>query len=256
MATEKAVRPYKWLAQYCDRLAAFQRPVFAKARRQILAPVLPGMESVCDLCCGTGITAIEFAKAGFKTYGVDLSPTMIRIARDKAEKDGIAARFTRADMRSFKLPQPVDLITCEFDALNHVPNRSDLKPVAESVAKALRPGGYFYFDVNNLAAFENVWQLGWFQEMPGVAAMLHGGHVKGENRAWNDIEWFIKEGPLYRRHHERVEEVCWSRQEIRDTLRAAGMKTVGTFDATLFFQNDYLTRPGYRTFYLARKASR
>ncbi len=256
MATSKTFRPYKWLAQYSDQLATSHRPVFAKARQQILGPVLPGMESVCDLCCGTGDTAIEFAKGGFKAYGVDLSPTMIRIAKEKAAKAGLAVRFTCADMRKFTLPQPVDLITCEFDALNHVPEKSDLSLVAQSAAKALRPGGYFYFDVNNLAAFENVWQLGWFQEGPGFAVMLHGGCVKGEDRAWSDIEWFIKEGPLYRRHHEHVEEVCWTRQEIRDTLRAAGLKIAGTFDATLFFQNDYLTRPGYRTFYLARRGNK
>jgi SAM-dependent methyltransferase len=254
MATSKKVLPYRWLAQYSDRLAALHRPVFAKARQQILGPVLPGMESVCDLGCGTGGTAIEFAKAGYKASAVDLSPTMIRIAKEKAAKAGLEVRFIRADMRKFKLPRPVDLITCEFDALNHVPDKRGLKLVAQSVAKALRPGGYFYFDVNNRAAFENVWPLAWFQDRPGVAVMLHGGHVKGEDRAWTDVEWFVKEGPLYRRHHEHVEEVCWSKQEIRDTLRTAGLKIVGAFDATMFFQNDDLTRPGYRTFYLARKA--
>ena len=227
MASKNAVRPYKWLAQYCDRLAASHRPVFAKARQQILGPVLPGMESVCDLCCGTGGTAIEFAKAGFTAYGVDLSPTMIRIAKEKAAKAGIGVSFTRADMRHFKLPQPVDLITCEFDALNHVPEKSGLALVAQSVANALGPGGYFYFDVNNLPAFENVWHLGWFQETAEFAVILHSGHTNGEDRAWSDVDWFIKEGPLYRRHHERVEEVCWSRQEIRGTLRAAGMKKIG-----------------------------
>jgi SAM-dependent methyltransferase len=252
MASSKTVRPYKWIAQYCDQFMTFQRPIFAKARQQILGPVLPGVESVCDLCCGTGGTAIEFAKAGYKACGVDLSATMIRIAKEKAANASLAVRFTRADMLKFTLPQPVDLITCEFDALNHVPNKSDLKLVSQSVAKALRPGGYFYFDVNNLPAFENVWPLTWFQETPEVAVVFHGGHNKGEDRAWTGLEWFIKEGPLWRRHHEYVEEVCWTRREIRDALRAAGMKIIGTFDATLFFQNDHLTRPGYRTFYLAR----
>lgn len=252
MATPKTVRPYQWLAQYCDQLMTFHRPIFSKARQQILGPVLGGVDSVCDLACGTGGTAIEFAKAGYKSSGVDLSPTMIRIAKEKAAKAKLDVRFTRGDMRKFKLLEPVDLITCEFDALNHVPEKSDLALVSQSVAKALRPGGYFYFDVNNLPAFENVWPLAWFQDKPGVAVMLHGGHNKGEDRAWTDIEWFIKEGPLWRRHHEHVEEVCWTRHEIRGALRAAGMKIVGSFDATLFFQNDQLTRPGYRTFYLAR----
>jgi SAM-dependent methyltransferase len=252
MASTKTVRPYKWLAQNYDRLMTFHRGIFAMARQQILGPVLPGMEAMCDICCGTGGTALEFAKAGYKANGVDLSPTMIRIAREKAAKARLDVQFIRADMRKFRLPQPVDLITCEFDALNHVPNKSDLKLVAQSVAKALRPGGYFYFDVNNLPALENVWPLTWFLEQPAVAAVFHGGFNKKEERAWSDIDWFIKEGPLWRRHREHVEEVCWTRNEVRDTLRTAGMKIVGTFDATLFFQNDPHTRSGHRTFYLAR----
>lgn len=252
MAYSKQIRPYKWLAQNYDRLMTLHRAIFATARQQILAPVLPSVESVCDLCCGTGGTALEFARAGYTARGVDLSPTMIQIAREKAANARLDVRFARSDMRKFKLPQPVDLITCEFDALNHVPNKSDLKLVAQAAARSLRPGGYFYFDVNNLPAFENVWPLTWFLEQPGVAAIFHGGYNKSEERAWSEIDWFIKEGPLWRRHREYVEEVCWTRAEVRDTLRSAGLKIAATFDATLFFQNDPLTRPGYRTFYLAR----
>ena len=253
MASPKIVRPYKWLAQYCDRMVTSHRPIFARARQQILQPVLGGVESVCDLCCGTGGTAIEFANAGFKTSGVDLSPTMLRIAKEKAARAGAGVKFTRADMRKFILNEPVDLITCEFDALNHVPLKSDLKMVAKSVVKALRRGGYFYFDVNNIGAFENVWTLGWFQETREFAAMFHGGNVEGKDRAWIDVDWFVKEGDLWRRHREHVEEVCWNRAEIREALSGAGLKIVGTFDATLFFQNDPLVKPGYRTFYLARR---
>ncbi len=252
MATSKTSRPYQWLAQFNDQLVTSHRPIFAQARQHILSPILSEVDSICDLACGTGGTAIAFAKAGFRVCGVDLSPEMIRVAQAKTAKSKKKIEFTEGDMRSFQLAEPVDLITCEFDALNHVPKKSDLQRVAKSVAKALRPGGYFYFDVNNLPAFENVWPLGWFQEKPEFAVMLHGGHREGEDRAWIDVEWFIKEGELWRKHHEHVEEVCWTRKEIRETLTGAGFKIIGSFDATLFFQNDPYVKPGYRTFYLAR----
>jgi SAM-dependent methyltransferase len=253
MASSKSSRPYQWLAQFNDQLVTLHRPVFAQARQQILSPILGGVESVCDLACGTGTTAISFAKAGFKTYGVDLSPEMIRQAQAKSAKLKKAIHFSQGDMRAFKLPEAVDLITCEFDAINHVPRKSDLQRVAKAVAKALKPGGYFYFDVNNRPAFENIWPLAWFQETKSFAVMVHGGHIEGEDRAWADVEWLIKEeGDLWRREHEHVEEVCWSKKEISETLAIAGFKIAGTFDASLFFQNDPLVQPGYRTFYLAR----
>ena len=33
------------------------------------------------------------------------------------------------DMRAFRLPEPVDLILCEFDALNHMEGKADLAPI-------------------------------------------------------------------------------------------------------------------------------
>jgi len=75
------------------------------------------------------------------------------------------------------------------------------------------------------------------------------------DRAWTDIELFIREGRLWRRRHERVEEVCWSRDEIRRALQEAGFDRLRAWDATPFFKGDPLIRPGCRTVYLARKAS-
>jgi SAM-dependent methyltransferase len=63
----------------------------------------------------------------------------------------------RGDMRNFRLPERGDLVLCEFDALNHVPRKEDLARVANSVSRALRPGGHFFFDVNNRLAFEKFW---------------------------------------------------------------------------------------------------
>ncbi len=60
-------------------------------------------------------------------------------------------------MREFQLPKTVDLITCEYDALNHVPKKTDLTRVAKSLAQALKPAGYFFFDVNNRIGFKQYW---------------------------------------------------------------------------------------------------
>jgi SAM-dependent methyltransferase len=51
------------------------------------------------------------------------------------------------------------------DVLNHVPEKADLALVAKAVCRALRPGGYFYFDVNNRLAFEKLW--------PGTMWYMH-----------------------------------------------------------------------------------
>src|SRR5690242_10520551 len=138
-------RPYRWLAEYYDQLFDFHLDWFERARQTILGRILAGVESACDLACGTGNTALRLAREGIRMTGVDLSPAMCRIAREKARRAGFPLRVIHADMREFRLPELVDLILCEFDALNHVPQKQDLARVAGAVSQALRPGGHFYF---------------------------------------------------------------------------------------------------------------
>lgn len=188
-------------------------------------------------------------------YAVDMSEGMCRKGREKVRKAAVPVTVICADMRSFRLPEPVDLVTCEFDALNHVPRRSDLLRVTKSVARALRPGGYFYFDVNHRPAFEAVDPLNWWIERPGVAVVLHGGYEPRRKKGWIDVEAFVQEGDLWRRHHDRVEEVFWTREELRAALKAAGFDRIRMWDAMAFIHTDPSLRRGFRTFCLAHKAA-
>jgi SAM-dependent methyltransferase len=242
---------YRWLAKYYDLL--FEYPEgFDEAREHVIGEILPGVEFACDLCCGTGRTAIRMASRGIKTFAVDLSPDMCRISREKVRKAGLHVRVIRGDMRDFRLPQTVDLITCECDGMNHIPRKQDLRRVLKSVARALRSGGHFAFDVNNRKAFERIWSNTWFFDKDPVAMIMHGEHEPGTDKAWTDVEWFVREGKSWKRYHEHVEEVCWSAVEIRDALTNAGFDRLRSWDAAPFF-NDGVTLPGNRTFWLARK---
>jgi hypothetical protein len=65
--------------------------------------------------------------------------------------------------------------------------------------------------------------------------MLHAGYDRLHDRSWMNVEWFLRDGSCWRRRQERVDQV-----------RAQ--------DATSFFKNDPMIRPGCRRFYLARKS--
>ena len=225
-----------------------------RARERLLSRIMPSVGAACDLACGTGTTALILARKGIAVYAVDLSPRMCRLTREKAKRAGLPVRVIQADMRSFRLPKPVDLITCEFDALNHVPRKSDLRKVAHAVARALRPGGYFLFDVNNALGFERYWTGAVWFEKPDVVIVMRNGHSRGAGRAWSDVEWFVRHGKLWKRYRERVEEVCWDAAGIRSTLQEAGFHQVRAYDAAPFFKENPLIGRGCRTVYLARKA--
>jgi len=243
--------PYRWIAKYYDHLFEFRRP-FDTAHETTILPLLEKVTSACDLCCGTGTTALNFANLGIPTYAVDLSPEMCRQARAKARKTGLPLRVIEADMRDFNLPHPVDLVTCEFDALNHVPRTSDLNRVLRSVHRALNPGGHFVFDVNTLYAFQQIWNRTWVIDKDPVVMIMRSSHKPGTRKATATVDWFIRQGKVWKRHQERVSEVCWDPQEMKDALTHAGFEKIRTWDAARFF-NDALTLPGCRTFWRARK---
>ena len=100
-------RPYRQLAQYYDEIFSPFRDPIDKARARVLRGILPSVESACDLACGTGTTALLLAQKGIRTYAVDASPAMCRVARQKSDRAHANMRVLRGDMRSFRLPEPV-----------------------------------------------------------------------------------------------------------------------------------------------------
>lgn len=245
--------PYRWLAKYYDVVFTVYAPCAEAARRTILSPIFPSIRTACDLACGTGTTALMLARRGIEMYGVDLSPGMCRAARQRAREADLRVRVSRQDMRSFRLPQRVDLVLCEYDALNHVPRKRDLARVLKAVAGALKPGGHFFFDVNNRRGFASYWKGSWCVQKPGIVLVMNNGNDAAHDRAWSDCLWFIRNGRGWSRHTERVREVCWSQQELRRALRWAGFGAIRTWDSTPFLKKNPVITPGCRTHYLARK---
>ena len=76
---------------------------------------------VLDVGCGTGTTlaAITATQAGVRAHGIDLSPNMVTIARERL---GDAADVQVADAEHVPLADgSVDLVTC-VDSLHHYPD--------------------------------------------------------------------------------------------------------------------------------------
>lgn len=267
-------RPYNWLARFYDQLTPEAAAMNRHARRHILGRILPrprrelprlprrwrGLRSVCDVGCGTGETALDMARRGLRVYGVDNSPTLCRIVRAKARRQRLHVRVLCADMRSFRLPEPVDLVTCEFASLNHVARHTDLERVFRAVARTLRPGGYFLFDVNTCRAFAEQTPAGHWVQTRDFKLVLHGRYDPRRRQCTLDFEWFLpaptqsgQAGKLWRHARERVEHICWSDAEIRRALRRAGFRRLRFWDGLDVRPPIPGARRGYDAYYLAQK---
>lgn len=174
-----------------------------------------------DLACGTGNSAIPWSRRrGWTVIGVDRSAAMLRQARRKSR----AVRWVRQDLRDLALETTVDFATCHFDALNHVLTTADLQRVFRRVARVLRPGGLFQFDLNTvhmlrwLRGREKLFRVGphvfvaanEFDERSGVATFHQ--------------HWFVRKGRLYQRRHVAVRTRAFTDAAIRAMLDRAGFR--------------------------------
>lgn len=103
-------------------------------------------DSILDLACGSGTFLTIMNLHGYKTTGLDLSESIIEIAKEKAKLNRLDIPFYVMDMTCFQLPESFDVITCFFDSINFIENKDDLKKMFNSVYKHLKKGGYFLFD--------------------------------------------------------------------------------------------------------------
>jgi len=248
--------PYKTIAHFYDQLHGDNAPAMNRhARGKILGGVLPRVRSICDLGCGTGTTALEFARQGYQVYAVDLSPTMCRLAREKARRAGLPVRVLCADLRSFSLPHAVDLVSCEFNPLNHLRRKEDLERAARAAARALRPGGWFYFDLNTRRSLEELYPGTRWIEKRNFCVVMHGGYDRRRKKGWLEFEWFLRAGRGWRREKERVEDVWWTEAEVRRALRRAGFGRIRSWDGAQVRPRSMGSKPGYDLYFLAEKQS-
>lgn len=138
--------PYAALAPAYD--ATIGRPVFERTR--VIFEALARrfglrFRDAVDLGCGTGLFCRYLAlRWGVPVIGVDLSKSMLRMAARNCR--GLPVRLLRTDISRLRLPGKADLITCNFDTLNHLTRPGDARSAIRGAAAHLRPGGKFFFD--------------------------------------------------------------------------------------------------------------
>jgi len=95
-----------------------------------------GGRSWLDVACGTG-RHLEFLQKAYTVVGVDVSPSMLRIARRRLP----GVEFHRADARDLQLRRTFDVATCLFGTIGHLGREWEIRAVFERMADHLKPGG-------------------------------------------------------------------------------------------------------------------
>jgi SAM-dependent methyltransferase len=188
-------------------LAAFRRHGIARG-------------TVVDLGCGGGQWLAALGRAGYDAVGIEVSPALARAARRTAPR----AKVRTGSIYTQPLP-PCDAVTALGEVLGYLPAGGARIPSFAAffrrVAKALRPGGVFAFDliVRNARAplRSRNYRLG--DDWAVMAESIEDPH---RGRLVRDITTFRRAGATYRRSHEVHHVRVPSRDELVRALDEAG----------------------------------
>jgi SAM-dependent methyltransferase len=134
---------------------------------------------IVELMVGSGRVAIEVVReTGKAVLGVDSSPAMLKLARERAA--GMPLELRLGDVCDLELEEPAALIYVPYRSLLHLHGWQEKRRVFERVAASLRAGGRFAF---NAFAFSHTIAArldGTTQNQSGVVHTLH--YVPADNR--------------------------------------------------------------------------
>jgi ubiquinone/menaquinone biosynthesis C-methylase UbiE len=108
--------------------------------RALAATVQPTGGSVLELACGTGRVALRLAEAGTRVVGIDMSPTMLEVARQKSVGRQ-NMHWIQGDMRSFDVGETFGLVIIPGHSFQNLLTASDQIACLACIQRHLTPSG-------------------------------------------------------------------------------------------------------------------
>lgn len=145
-----------------------------------VARLARGQERVLDVGCGDGLLTVELARVAQQVVGVDLSPTMIDLARQRATDEGCQnVEFIQADINELEMAHATfDLIVSSF-ALHH----TDPRVTVPALVQLLRPGGMIYLQ-EPVCPVTGLWARRLWYRRQGLHKLLAIVQRYGLQTAW------------------------------------------------------------------------
>ena len=196
------------------RLATWYAATTAKSMHdfqelaQRVARELPEGGSVLEVAPGPGYFCIAMANRGrYRVTGVDLSHSMVKIAREKAEQAGVQVNFEQGNAANLPFPrESFDFLVCRAAFKNFA------QPVRalQEMHRVLKPGGQaVIIDLRRDASNESIAK---------AVDEMHVGAVNGLVTKLTFRFMLLKRAYTRMQFEEMVAETRFSGVEIREEL--------------------------------------
>lgn len=193
--------------------------------------------TVLDLGCGTGDISHILASRGADVTGLDASSEMLTLASHKAEKKHLRIMYTCQNMTSFATGNKYDAVISTFDCLNYLLTKADLTRAFTCVAKEMKDGGVFLFDMNGEYKFTHVYaDNSYILESDNVFCAWENLYDEKTKKCDFYINIFAEEKGSYKRYYEEQTERMFTLDEIQKSIKSAGLTLVSV-------SSDYIGTP-------------
>jgi ubiquinone/menaquinone biosynthesis C-methylase UbiE len=181
---------------------------------------------VLELGCGTGRVLIPTAQSGLSCVGLDASPEMLAVLREKNPPENV--ELVNGRMETFDLgDRRFRLVTAPFRAMQHLLDIEAQLITLENVRRHLAPGGAFVFDVfdpklDRMAIPEE-------PENEGVSFVHDGHEMRRRESVRRDLSsqvltvtFRIEGGPVVLQGSTEIKLRWYYRYELEHLLTRAG----------------------------------
>ncbi len=110
--------------------------------------------AILELACGSGRALLPLAHEGYEVIGVDSSPRMLELARQRIQHEKLTGRCTlvEQDMRTLTLGRKFRMAFVALGSFAHLVNRRDQKQALAAIRSHLSTGATFLLDISNADA--------------------------------------------------------------------------------------------------------
>jgi SAM-dependent methyltransferase len=201
---------------------------------------------IMDLGCGTGEILMRLANDRYKVVGVDISPEMLLVAREKIDESRLEIPLVNQDMTELHLPVEVDLVLSLFDTVNYLTDIEELDTAFENINKHLAPGGFFIFDAATRKLIDEIFSDGVYVDDREEFTIIWS-HFMDDGGDIDNIHttYFIKEKNFYKRIDELHRKRIYTEKEVENTSLKNGFEIIKKYKD--------VEMAGERIFYVLKK---
>lgn len=190
---------------------------------------------VVDLGCGTGELTLMLAQAGYDMIGVDRSPEMLAVFRDKAQQLELEDKILllNQDLLELDLYGTIRAAISTFDTYNHIGPYSEFDKAIWKAAFFMEKGGVFIFDLNT--PYKNREVLGENQfsiECEDALCSWQNHYDPEEDKV--ELKLQIRDQESGQDFYETIQEYSYTLEQVKASLEKYGFSLDTVLDGETF----------------------